>query len=473
MPRNTTPRVFISYCRHDEDYASLLEEYLNILKSDGKISVFRDRHLETGAQWEERLRQEIASADIGICLLTPAYLASRWCRIETLAFAEQARTNPRFKVLPIHLRHCPVKLVVPELLPFQILPSLDESVVGQVGDRLEEAGSFFSHFIKQLAALLDDLDPDPDPPSAPSPGAPGATVDLGEVRARDNVVSLKAWKKKQGSMLERWVRRSGLVIDFGTSALVPIAARWVDDPAQTAGRWLLDNLFGQQERKSRRDAACEFLGYVPITDLQLQLVSGRRWFGHPLEDAEDPIGHHQEDRLRNSVFLAPAPGPGPAAEVPVRENLVLEVLDGWDAEVLTVWYHAEAAKADEKSVTTSSSATSIRWLAPTETWWWQPEAGATWSGGDLVPRAGGSHRQDPFGFEEAHQPREGSGEFRPRPGQYFGGDINLFGMLKPVQQPGDAPHAATTPTDCPRIGDLGWLPSSLEEVPVPNSPLTH
>lgn len=75
-------RVFVSYARDDGVVAGQLHEWL----VDDGHEVFLAQDLRDGIalgeEWEQRLHDELRRADAVVCVLTEAFLASRWCAAE-------------------------------------------------------------------------------------------------------------------------------------------------------------------------------------------------------------------------------------------------------------------------------------------------------------------------------------------------------------------------------------------------------
>jgi hypothetical protein len=75
-------RVFVSYASRDRQTADELRDWL---VSEGHV-VFLDRDerdgIVIGEAWESRLYDRLLWADVVVCLVTSAYLASQWCTVE-------------------------------------------------------------------------------------------------------------------------------------------------------------------------------------------------------------------------------------------------------------------------------------------------------------------------------------------------------------------------------------------------------
>lgn len=61
--------VFISYSHQDESFRIGLEKHLSMLQRRGVISVWNDRKIQAGREWEGQIHRELQNADV-LLLLT-------------------------------------------------------------------------------------------------------------------------------------------------------------------------------------------------------------------------------------------------------------------------------------------------------------------------------------------------------------------------------------------------------------------
>ena len=92
--------IFISYPRiahergHVSDLRGHLERELKTKTGDEELVVFQDRsHLEGGDPWSEKLESELQIAHAFLLLLSPLWLASRWCRKELQLYVSHSRAK--------------------------------------------------------------------------------------------------------------------------------------------------------------------------------------------------------------------------------------------------------------------------------------------------------------------------------------------------------------------------------------------
>lgn len=97
-------RLFLSYAREDEQLKDELDTSLIALKRDERISVWQDKNIKPGEEWDKRTREELQNADIILLLLSADFLASDYIWDTALKFALQRHEEGKTKVIPIYIR---------------------------------------------------------------------------------------------------------------------------------------------------------------------------------------------------------------------------------------------------------------------------------------------------------------------------------------------------------------------------------
>src|SRR4051794_14058480 len=69
-------RIFISYSHEDRKWLEEFKTHLKPSERAALIDPWDDTRIASGTKWEEEIRREIESADMGVLLVTPNYLAS-------------------------------------------------------------------------------------------------------------------------------------------------------------------------------------------------------------------------------------------------------------------------------------------------------------------------------------------------------------------------------------------------------------
>jgi len=104
---STTPvSVFYSYSHHDYDLLVELDEGLSGLKGEGLIEIFWDRRIAAGQDWHTEITEELRAADIILALVSPDFLASRYCGQVELPAAMALHNDGLARVVPVIMRHC-------------------------------------------------------------------------------------------------------------------------------------------------------------------------------------------------------------------------------------------------------------------------------------------------------------------------------------------------------------------------------
>lgn len=107
--------VFISYTRGElapwvnKLFAYYLNEYLK-LEIGNHLGVFVDSSIESGNDWENTIKENLAGSQVMVCLLSPEYFKSEWCRREMALMMErenqadwQGRDKNSRLIIPVRL----------------------------------------------------------------------------------------------------------------------------------------------------------------------------------------------------------------------------------------------------------------------------------------------------------------------------------------------------------------------------------
>ncbi|AUT00751.1 hypothetical protein CLI64_10265 [Nostoc sp. CENA543] len=100
-----SPKVFISYSHKDEPLKNELIKHLIILKRDKVISLWHDREISPGVEWDQQINANLQTADIILLLVSSDFIASDYCwgvEVNT-AIARHNAGNAR--VIPVILRN--------------------------------------------------------------------------------------------------------------------------------------------------------------------------------------------------------------------------------------------------------------------------------------------------------------------------------------------------------------------------------
>jgi hypothetical protein len=147
--------VFFCYSHADENLRDRLEVHLAMLKRQGVITIWHDRRLPPGNNIDQGIRTELERADLVLLLVSPDFLASRYCYEIEMARAMERHRASQGKVLPIILRPCDWKST-----PFGML--LATPTDGRPITKFPDYDDAFLEVTNAIKAALDS-----GPPSAP------------------------------------------------------------------------------------------------------------------------------------------------------------------------------------------------------------------------------------------------------------------------------------------------------------------
>lgn len=96
--------VFISYSHCDEAFREELATHLIPLERDGLITTWHDRKITPGDEWEGRIDERLTSADIILLLISPDFIASKYCYDIEMKAAISQHHRGATRVIPIIVR---------------------------------------------------------------------------------------------------------------------------------------------------------------------------------------------------------------------------------------------------------------------------------------------------------------------------------------------------------------------------------
>jgi hypothetical protein len=67
-------KVFLSYSHKDEIWKDRLATHLGVLEQEGLLSVWNDRQIKAGAEWQREIEAAIQTADVAVLLVSAARL---------------------------------------------------------------------------------------------------------------------------------------------------------------------------------------------------------------------------------------------------------------------------------------------------------------------------------------------------------------------------------------------------------------
>lgn len=145
--------LFFSYSHKDESLRDELEVHLAMLKNEGAIDVWHDRKILAGDAFDGAIDSQMESADVILLLVSPDFLASRYCYDVEVRRAMELHQAGTARVIAVILRPCDWQATAFAKL---LVTPTDGKPVTKWPDR-DEA---FLNVVKQIRAAL---------PKAPAP----------------------------------------------------------------------------------------------------------------------------------------------------------------------------------------------------------------------------------------------------------------------------------------------------------------
>ena len=103
MPRD---QVFISYAREDVELMKEFRTMLDPLVRSGETAAWADTDIPPGANWSDEINQALASARIGVLLVSADFLASDFIMETEVPALEAAAATGELTLIWIATRHC-------------------------------------------------------------------------------------------------------------------------------------------------------------------------------------------------------------------------------------------------------------------------------------------------------------------------------------------------------------------------------
>ena len=101
------PTVFISYAHKDEAYKDEMMPHFQALENAGRVTVWDDRKIGGGELWYEEIEQALEQAALAVCLVSPNFLASKFCTGEEIPYLLERRDKAGLIIIPVLLLDCP------------------------------------------------------------------------------------------------------------------------------------------------------------------------------------------------------------------------------------------------------------------------------------------------------------------------------------------------------------------------------
>ncbi|MFH0774651.1 MAG: toll/interleukin-1 receptor domain-containing protein [bacterium] len=113
-------RLFVSYSHEDQRHIERLQKVLSLLKREGVLELWTDRHIEPGQKWEAEIRSELENADIIVFLVSPDLIYSTFITDVEFPTAIDRYKRGEAIIIPIIVR--PISYKNSAFAEFQALP---------------------------------------------------------------------------------------------------------------------------------------------------------------------------------------------------------------------------------------------------------------------------------------------------------------------------------------------------------------
>ena len=150
-------KIFVTYAHKNEEAKDKLIECLDVIKSDGLISIWHDNEILPGDRWREEIfSTHLPDSDILLYLVSTASLASKNCNKE-LAGA----LNFEIRVIPIILENC--DWLNHQLSDFQALPDKGNPI-----NEWQPESKGWQNVVDGIRKVVDKMQSQAKSPSGPS-----------------------------------------------------------------------------------------------------------------------------------------------------------------------------------------------------------------------------------------------------------------------------------------------------------------
>lgn len=119
-------QIFISYAHQDENILKRLSQHLASLRRQGIISLWHDKCLRPGDEWEEKIDQNLESADIILFIISSAFISSDYCWGIEMKRAIEKHQKKESHVIPIIAR--PVDFTGAPFSKLESLPTGNKAI---------------------------------------------------------------------------------------------------------------------------------------------------------------------------------------------------------------------------------------------------------------------------------------------------------------------------------------------------------
>lgn len=99
-------KIFFSYSQYDRPYLDQLLRHMAGLRRQGKIAPWNDQDILPGEEWDDAIKNELATADIILLLISSDFLATDYIWKVEIATAMERHERKEARVIPVFIRNC-------------------------------------------------------------------------------------------------------------------------------------------------------------------------------------------------------------------------------------------------------------------------------------------------------------------------------------------------------------------------------
>src|SRR6266487_2330221 len=144
-------RVFISYSHKDQEWLARLQTMIKPLIRAGEVLLWDDTMIHTGANWREEIQQALATAKVGVMLVSSNFLASDFIAGVELPSLLNAAAEKGLQVCWILVSACLHE--TSGLDGFQAAHDIDRPLDSLTPSELNTTLASIAREIKRLAAI--------------------------------------------------------------------------------------------------------------------------------------------------------------------------------------------------------------------------------------------------------------------------------------------------------------------------------
>ncbi len=104
--KNIGKRIFFVYSKHDHGYLEEFLLHLAGLRRQGNIAIWNDQDILPGEEWDNSIKEEIATADIILLLISANFLNTEYIWDVEIKKAMERHERKEARVIPIFIRPC-------------------------------------------------------------------------------------------------------------------------------------------------------------------------------------------------------------------------------------------------------------------------------------------------------------------------------------------------------------------------------